>query len=288
MQKGLYIENNRLLLNGKEFYGMGLNFFDGFARTSSTSPNNNYQDSLRKISEYKIPFIRLMFGCYYASSWKEYIESPDTFFRRMDEFVSTCEKYHVGIIASLFCWIGGIPDLAGESINSIGKRDSRTMRLAKKYVNDVVNRYIDSPAIWGWEIGNEYNLSADLGLDIISEIPVGSGFGAPEVRTEEDLVSSSDVNTFFSEISKEIRRIDKHRIISNGDADYRSSQYHLRTSKSWIEDSIAELHEIMDYFAPDPIDVVSVHIYELEQHRFGKDVGFEDLLKIYNQRLHLA
>jgi endo-1,4-beta-mannosidase len=32
----------------------------------------------------------------------------------------------------------------------------------RAYVRDVVERYKDSPAVWGWEFGNEYNIPTDL------------------------------------------------------------------------------------------------------------------------------
>ena len=32
----------------------------------------------------------------------------------------------------------------------------------RTYIREVVSRYVNSPAIWGWEFGNEYNLPADL------------------------------------------------------------------------------------------------------------------------------
>ena len=35
----------------------------------------------------------------------------------------------------------------------------------RRYTEEVVRRYKDSPAIWGWEFGNEYNLAADLPAD---------------------------------------------------------------------------------------------------------------------------
>ena len=54
-----------------------------------------------------------------------------------------------------------VPDLVGESCNQWGNPESKTRQFMRTYVREVVSRYVNSPAIWGWEFGSEYNLSLD-------------------------------------------------------------------------------------------------------------------------------
>ena len=283
MKLGLYSDTNGILyLDGTKFYGMGLNFFDGYSRTSC--PNiEGYEDSLKKISENNIPFIRLMFGEYYAINIRKYLDDPKDYFKRMDDFVQAAEKYKIGIIASLFWWLPGVPDLMGESVSSIGNPNSKTVSFAKKYTHDIVTRYKDSPALWGWEIGNEYNLDADIFkmLEGITHLPTGAQFGSPEKRTLEDWVTTENIKSFYTEISTEIRKHDPNRIIINGDADYRNFQFNIYKNDTMAQDTQDELKAAIKIFSPAEINVLSIHIYELEQERFGKKATFEELLEIY-------
>ena len=54
-----------------------------------------------------------------------------------------------------------MPDLVGEPRNQWGNPESKTRQFMRTYIREVVSRYVNSPAIWGWEFGNEYNLSLD-------------------------------------------------------------------------------------------------------------------------------
>ena len=77
-------------------------------------------------------------------------------------------------------------------------------------------------------------------------------------------------------------------VISNGTADFRASQYHLRTERALRQDdTVEELRAIMDVFSPRTVDVISVHITldkdkdGMSQKRFGRTVELEELLAIY-------
>ena len=55
-----------------------------------------------------------------------------------------------------------MPDIVGEHLDQYGNPDSKSLAFIRRYTQEVVERYRNSPAIWGWEFGNEYNLDADL------------------------------------------------------------------------------------------------------------------------------
>ena len=292
LQQGLHVDaDGTLTLAGKPFYGMGLCYYDGFLRTIRNAQYSAYAPSLKKIAASKIPFIRLPFSGFWPNELQVYQDKPDQYFREMDLLVKTCEENNIGIIADLFWTKFSVSDVVGESVNQIGNPASKTMEYARKYVRDVVSRYKDSPAIWGWEIGNEFNLAADL--DKQGEPPLGYPYvlaskGTPAQRGPADRITSQDVEVYFTEVEKAIRSIDSYRMISNGTADFRASQYHLRTERALRQDdTVEELRAIMDVFSPRTVDVISVHITldkdkdGMSQKRFGRTVELEELLAIY-------
>ena len=292
LQQGLHVDaDGTLTLARKPFYGMGLCYYDGFLRTIRNAQYSAYAPSLKKIAASKIPFIRVPFSGFWPNELQVYQDKPDEYFREMDLFVKNCEENNIGIIADLFWTKFSVSDVVGESVNQIGNPASKTMEYARKYVRDVVSRYKDSPAIWGWEIGNEFNLAADL--DKQGEPPLGYPYvlaskGTPAQRGPADRITSQDVEVYFTEVEKAIRSIDSYRMISNGTADFRASQYHLRTERALRQDdTVEELRAIMDVFSPRTVDVISVHITldkdkdGMSQKRFGRTVDLEELLAIY-------
>ena len=52
--------------------------------------------------------------------------------------------------------------MVGEAPNQLGDPRSKAIAFIKQYTAEMVGRYKDSPAIWGWEFGNEANLGVDL------------------------------------------------------------------------------------------------------------------------------
>jgi len=287
---GLHVETDgTLTLAGKPFYGMGLCMYDGFLRTIDKQEYLPYTPSLKKLADNKIPFIRVPFCGYWANALKVYQNKPAEYFREMDLFVKTCEENKIGIIATLFWTKFSVPDVVGESVNQIGNPASKTMEYARKYIREVVNRYKNSPAIWGWEIGNEFNLSADLHkvIPVNPNKDVFTSGGTPAQRGTNDQYSSQDVEVYYAEVEKVIRSIDSYRIISNGDGDYRAAQYNLRTKGNWTQDTEEELKTIMNIFSPRTVNTISVHIYDnektdgLSQKRFNRIIEIEDLIGIY-------
>jgi len=92
-------------------------------------------------------------------------------------------------------------------------------------IDDVVGRYKDSPAIWGWECGNEYNLAGDLPYDHSQPYPAGwlppiiPSLGTPTTRDPARDFFTSDMNTMiFTAFANEVRKIDPDRIIVSGNS----------------------------------------------------------------------
>jgi hypothetical protein len=131
----------------------------------------------------------------------------------------------------------------------------------RAYVKDLVTRCRRSPAIWGWEFGNEFNLGADLPNAAQHRPAIVSRLGTPARRSEEDEWSYETIRTAFTAFAREVRRYDPDRVISTGDGFPRPSAWHNWKEKSWTNDTPEQFAAMLTSDNPDPVSLISVHAY---------------------------
>ncbi len=260
-QPGLTVENGVLLRGGKPYRGIGVNFFDAFYRTLKDASQTNYDEGFRTLAQNGIPFARINGGSFWPAEMKLYVTNRAEYFRRFDGVVRSAEKHGIGLIPSFFWWYACVPDLVGEPCDQWGNPKSRTHAFMRDYVRDVVTRYKDSPALWGWEFGNEFNLIANLPNAREHRPSVVPTLGTPAQRTERDELTYEMVRTAYAAFAREVRRYDPHRVVLTGDAILRDSAWHNWKENNWKKDSPEQFGEMLAASNPDPINLVSVHIY---------------------------
>ncbi len=133
----------------------------------------------------------------------------------------------------------------------------------RQYSREVVTRYAPSPAIWGWEFGNEYNLAADLPNAAEHRPPVVPGLGTPARRTSDDELSHAAIRVALQEFAREVRRHDPRRIIVSGNATPRPSAWHQAREKSWRQDTPEQFAEMLAADNPSPMNTLCVRGYDL-------------------------
>ena len=284
---GLSVGRNGVLMrDGKPFRGIGVNYFDAFYRLlllpgdPTQSDLAPLRDGMAALAGHGIPFARIA-GCgYWPVENRLYLEDKDGYLRRFETVVSMAEEAGLGLLPSLFWSTATATDLVDEPRNQWGNPDSRTHDFMRGYVRDVVGRFADAPAIWGWEFGNEYNLDADLPNASDWRPPVVPELGTRLSRDERDDLTHEQLHTAFQAFAQEVRHYDTHRIIVSGNAAPRPSAWHQREFLSWDQDSRPQFGEILRYENPDPMDVVSVHQYATGEARFGGDLDVSDFLRI--------
>ena len=280
---GLQIgEDGTILRNGVPCHGVGINYMDAFTRCLEDPENTSYREGFATLKRYDIPFVRLNFGGFYPVAWKMYQEDPDTYFALMDGVVKAAEENGIGLVPSLFWWSACIPDLVGEPRNRWGDPKSKTHTFMRRYVTEVVSRYKDSPAIWAWEFGNEYNLAVDLPNAEKHRPWTHVSKGCPADRSAEDDLNSAMMGCVLTAFGEAVRAIDPHRPITSGNSLPRISAHHQRVEGSWMTDSRVELQENLAFTTPDPLNMISVHIYpHARDKRFGAErVGYDDLIAL--------
>ena len=150
----------------------------------------------------------------------------------------------------------------------------------KQYIADVVGRYKDSPAIFAWEMGNEYSLGYDLPYDHSGPFPAGwlppthTSLGCPATRDPYHDFWNHDIAIFaFKAFATEVRKYDPYRLLITGNSAPRGSAWHSTNDNSWQTDTRAQFGEILLRDNPDPINTIGVHIYSMtaDLERFFAD-----------------
>ena len=256
-------ERGELLLRAAPFHGVGVNYYDAFTRTLGQSARTNYDPGFRELAARRIPFARFSAGGYWPQDWGLYQTNRSEYFARLDGVVKSAERRGIGLIPSLFWQLSAVPDLVGEPCNRWGDPNSRTIAFMRQYTREVVTRYVPSPAIWGWEFGNEYNLAADLPNAAEHRPPVQPGLGTPAHRTAEDDLTHAAIRVALREFALEVRKHDPQRIIVSGNAFPRISAWHQAKEKSWTRDTREQFAEVLAADNPSPINTLSVRGYDL-------------------------
>ena len=267
---GLSVRADGVLLRGGTTYrGIGVNYFDAFARTLKDHKDTSYEAGFRALAENQIPFARFMCTGFWPAEMKLYLENKAEYFRLLDGVIQAAQKHGVGLIPSLFWYIPTVPDLVHEPCDQWGNPNSRTHEFMRAYTREVVTRYLDSPTIWGWEFGNEFDLSADLPNAKEHLPPIVPKLGTAQTRSDRDILTHEMARTAFREFAKEIRKIDRTRIICTGNSIPRPSAWHQIREGTWTKDSPEQYAQVLAEDNPDLMDTITVHLYEPEADRLA-------------------
>ena len=248
---GLEVRDGKFFLEGRPYRGVGVNYYDLFTRLPANPGDSKSLEGLKRLAKAGVPFVRFNGGGYAPEDWLKYRSNKEVFFQQFDRVVRTAEKAGIGLIPSLF-WNPNLPKVVGERKDAWGDPASQTIGLMREYVADVVGRYKDSPAIWAWELGNEWNLYADL--------PNAKNF-RKEGEDERDDLTSRSMAVAITEFASAIRRLDLSRPIITGHSHPRASAWHNTSEKSWSPDSYEQWREVILRDNTGAVDTIGIHIY---------------------------
>lgn len=248
---GLRVQDGKFYLNGKPYRGVGANYYDLFTRLTAKPEDDSSLRGLAEISQAGVPFVRFNAGGFTEKDWQKYLHNKEAHFAQFDRVVRKAEELGIGLIPSLF-WTKRLNKAAGERGEAWGNPKSKTMELMRAYTREVVNRYKDSPAIWAWEFGNEWNLHADL--------PNAAQF-RKEGEDERDDLKSSHLGVVLQEFAGAVRNVDIHRPIITGHSHPRAAGWHNTNEKSWKADTEDQWRQVLIRDNGEVFDTIGIHIY---------------------------
>jgi hypothetical protein len=273
-------EGGVVLKGGKPFRGIGVNYFDAFYRTLKDRNDESYREGFAELARLGIPFARFMCCGFWPKDNALYFEDRERYFELLDGVVRAAEEHGIGLVPSLFWHTATVPDMVGEPVDQWGNPRSKVRDFMRTYVREVVTRYRASPAIWGWEFGNETNLSADLPNAAKHRPKIVPRLGTPDSRSARDEMTHDIMVSALEGFAREVRKHDPHRIITSGNSCLRPSAWHQWREGSWKQDTEAQFAERFRLDHPAPIDTMSVHVYWSSSKRFGRDVPVSKFLRL--------
>jgi hypothetical protein len=242
-----------------------MNYFSLFCWYLDHPQDTSFRGSLATLKHYGIPFVRFNAGGFYPSDYQLYKQDPQRYWQLMDDVVLAAGEKGVGLVPSMFWASLTVPDLVGEPLSEWGNPDSKTIAWMRTYTREFVARYLNSPAIWMWEFGNEYNLGADLPNAKDHRPPVWPTLGTAASRSEKDEMTHDQIAVAFVEFAKAVRAIDPHRPITSGNAITRGQAWHNWHEHNWVTDSRQQWAQMLIVENPAPLDTISLHVYALEK-----------------------
>jgi hypothetical protein len=270
-----------LLRNGEPYRGVGVNYTDAFLRPLRHPEDESYRDDFRKLAANHIPFARITACGFSPSDYKLYLQDKENYFKLLDGVVQAAEESNVGLIADLFWSNTAVPDLVGEPRDQWGNSQSKTRQFMRTYTREVVSRYVNSPAIWGWEFGNEYNNSVDLPDAWRNLPPVNGRLGGARSRGPDDTLTTEIFTSALSDFARTVREIDGHRILLTGNSIPRFSAYHMQTERRPGPDSREQFSTMLLRQNPGAFNPVCIHTAPVSPlpHFARRPVSYNELIQ---------
>lgn len=265
----LSVANGKFMLNGAPFYGAGVNYHDAFTRYANNKWDSSWKTGLATLKSNNVPFIRInTIGFWSSDIQKNFIDNKPEFYLRLDAFMNECSKQNIGVILDVFWNWTAWTDLNGENVPSWGDTNSKTRKMMRAITTEMVTRYKNHPALWGWEFANETTAGMDLpdAVNNYQWLPRSPGLPA---RTKVDNYTAAMILNAITDFSRTVRTIDVTTPIFSGNDRPRYNAMHL--PKSWDPDTPGQFGEILSRDNP-RTDTMTLHLYpQNEFPAFGAD-----------------
>jgi autotransporter-associated beta strand protein len=236
-----------MLKDGKPFRSIGGNDpFDSWQWFETD--NTHYLQTFAEMKASGINTVRLSAKGWYAA-WKISslsITDKAAYFAKMDAIVDAAAQNDVGVILLLFWWPSAVSDYYGEPEIAATIPGSKTYTAMAQFATDMAEHYKNNPAVVGFDVINEMNLSPDL---------PNSGQSVTGRWTSEGL------QVMYANLFTAIRAVDPNRLLSTGGTDARGDQFHFTNYCVWNLDTPAQMTHENEIANPDPVDVLGFHYY---------------------------
>ncbi len=246
----------------------------------ATAARTAAKRSLGLLKEAGITVVRFR-ACPFWPTWlKRTFRSEDAAVRAaswaaFDEMLDDCDRSGIRVIPSLAWNVAVFPDLANESLHDlVANPDSRSRALLREWSEEVVGRYRSRDTVLFWELGNEWNLLADLRpmfadkgvLEGIDPPGAQALLGGPVVRDGRNNFSSDELAAFTRDLCRVIRSVDPSRLVGTGFSAPRPAAWHLwlgslrrATAMDWTDDSPEQQADYLRLITPAGVGFICLH-----------------------------
>jgi hypothetical protein len=262
----LSINKDHFMLNGKPFAEISFNKFDLFwSLWDEAVKGNELNDSnpvvmrqekaLSDLSKAGFKTIRF-FGLVHESRYKQFYaiytdpqKRKSIYYQALDKAIELLERNHIKAVFSLGC-ATFVNEWDGDNLRElVANPQSSSRKTLYGYIDDIVTRYKNCPAILMWEVTNE--------LTLIWDIQPGT-----LMSRGKRMPTMDDGIRFYKDISTRIRQNDPLRLVSGGGSILRESAYHLNVDKTWGKDSYSQQLEMyLKMYDNAGLDVMDIHYY---------------------------
>ncbi|MEN8157388.1 MAG: Ig-like domain-containing protein [Bacteroidota bacterium] len=275
IENSVRIPVDSIVVSGTQALGtpsIGLNAFPMFAQYLGISQGNtDYQNEAhRKISramarksiisasEIGTQYLRVMVSGFYAPTLDVLYNDSAAFWTAMDELMAEFKANEMKIIPSLAWNLFQFPNYVDETVTDyITDPNSQSYLSLKKFISDFVTRYKDEDVVLFYELGNEYNLYADLKID------TNPWTGEPYTGK----FTTAQLSDFQKRTAETIRSLDPAGMVTSGNSMPRKSAYHLMlqpafspSGPDWTEDNVSQFKQYVKILE-EGVDVISMHSY---------------------------
>ena len=255
-------DSGTMYLGQTKVYMAGVNMYDLFTQCwSDGNASTKAKAALDIAKANNLKVVRFNCGAY-GYEWVKHVnDNAAAMLQLMKEIAAYAEDLEIGLIPSFFWCYNDIPDYVDEPINRWGVSGSATRTYMVNYTTAVVNALKGYQSIFGWEFGNEFNLSCDLGKYASENRPALPANSSRSSRTSEDDLTLSALNAALTEFASTINGLDiSSRMIGSGNAAPRAEQYSLYVNGGWDNwDTDAEYQTVTNVMTP--CNTISEHIY---------------------------
>lgn len=288
----------------------GVNYYDAFSRYMENVTNRSFVAGFDYLEAHDIPVARIFLNGYGPVGWSLYFSDKAEYYRRLDDFIAQAEQHGIGLLMDLFGGVNQIGELVNDAVTAgyltpgvdftspsplnrdiygvatyaeyrtaLSRQDSGSNAFITYFTRELLARYKNSPAVWGWEFANEANNAVDL-PNIQNFRPQSNpalGYflqrddSSVPAWTSKDDITRDELKVAKIVFARSVRTVDSWRFISSGDSRPRQSAYHNWKDHSWTVDTKAEIAQVIPMDSPAPMNTVSFHIYQPTDPYFSDD-----------------
>lgn len=228
----------QLLRDGQRFRNIGLNYGGAIVRIytqpSATAceytPGAEQDAILDQCVAMGVRVLRVKATPYWPAQWRYGVNNGiagvaataadrEAYYARIDSFLEKCRSRGIGVILTLFFRHASASDLAGQTVRAGWlTAGSATRTFVQAVTQEIVTRYLNEDAVYGYEWSNEVNHYNDATDAALGSFPgVNTGYGSRSSYPAADTAfrgnELSDVVAWWYGI---VRAIDNQRIVLTG------------------------------------------------------------------------